>query len=251
MKTASTTACPKSERGAGSAATAAPFPEAAQAAFASFVSDPAFPCLGAKAALNGGSYVLLTYEELACPVTAPSLYADLVAFTESDIAQTSEYASFIAVFRNPRAIVERTFERLLWSQLQQLHELDKEKAEWDPNVSSDPDNPRFSFSIGGHAYYVIGLHGDSSRLARRFPWPAMVFNPHAQFEKLRNDGRWKRMQGTIRRRDLALQGSVNPMLNDFGETSEARQYSGRQVEKKWHPNFQVRGAGSGSCPFAH
>jgi uncharacterized protein len=228
-----------------------PFAGTARVAFASFVTDPAFPCLGAKAALNAGSYVLATYEELASPGIAYALHADLIAFNESEMAQTSEYASFIAVFRNPRSIVERTFERLLWSQLLQLHELDKVKAAWDPKVSSDPDDARFSFSIGGHAYYVIGLHGDSSRLARRFPWPAMVFNPHAQFEKLRNDGKWKRMQSAIRERDVALQGSVNPMLSDFGDKSEARQYSGRQVEPGWRPDFGAALAKSGGCPFAH
>jgi hypothetical protein len=248
MKTAATDLCFPKKRGEG---TAPLFADTARAAFVSFVTDTAFPCLGAKAALNANSYMLLTYEELASRETVHSLYADLITFTKSDLARTSEYASFIAVFQNPRAIVERTFERLLWSQLQQLHELDKETAHWDPNVSSDPDNAHFSFSIGGHAYYVIGLHGESSRLARRFPWPAMVFNPHAQFEKLRNEGRWKRMQATIRERDIALQGSVNPMLSDFGQTSEARQYSGRQVEEEWHPNFEVRGSGSGGCPFAH
>jgi FPC/CPF motif-containing protein YcgG len=249
MKTDATTVGFKAEReGKG---TSSLFAESARAAFASFVTDAAFPCLGAKAALNAASYMLLTYEELASPDIVHSLHADLVAFTKSDIARTSEYASFIAVFRNPRAIAERTFERLLWSQLQKLHELDRMKAPWDPNVSSDPDNPRFSFSIGGHACYVIGLHRDSSRLARRFPWPAMVFNPHAQFEKLRSDGKWKRMQETIRARDVALQGSVNPMLSDFGKASEARQYSGRQVEKEWHPEFRAGGGTSGGCPFAH
>jgi FPC/CPF motif-containing protein YcgG len=215
------------------------------------VSDASFPCLGAKASLNADSFLLLTYEELASSSSSEKLHGDLLGFTQSTVARTSEYASFIAVFRRPKVMGERTFERLLWSQLQQLHERDKEQVEWDPNVSSDPDDPRFSFSIGGHAYYVIGLHAQSSRFARRFPWPALVFNPHAQFEKLRSDGKWKRMQETIRERDLALQGSVNPMLSDFGETSEARQYSGRNVEPDWHPDFRAGAAKAGRCPFAH
>jgi FPC/CPF motif-containing protein YcgG len=75
-----------------------------------------------------------------------------------------------------------------------------------------------------------------------------VFNPHEQFERLRADGHWKRMQETIRRRDLELQGSINPMLSDFGEQSEARQYSGRAVEDNWRAPFK---AVAGKCPFAH
>ncbi|HSP45414.1 MAG TPA: YqcI/YcgG family protein, partial [Chthoniobacterales bacterium] len=74
-------------------------------------------------------------------------------------------------------------------------------------------------------------------------------NPHEQFERLRADGKWKRMQETIRSRDVELQGSINPMLSDFGEQSEARQYSGRAVEDDWKAPFKP--AHSGGCPFHH
>ena len=86
-------------------------------------------------------------------------------------------------------------------------------------------------------------------MARRFRWPALVFNPHVQFERLRGEGKWKRMQQTIRERDVALQGNINPMLSDFGQSSEARQYSGRAVEADWQPPFKP--ATAGKCPFHH
>jgi FPC/CPF motif-containing protein YcgG len=141
---------------------------------------------------------------------------------------------------------ESQFENLLWQQLRALHEADSKYFDWDAQVSSNPSDPHFSFSFGGRAFYVIGLHANSSREARRFKWPALVFNPHEQFQRLRADGKWKRMQETIRERDLALQGSINPMLSDFGETSEARQYSGRAVANDWKAPFPA-----GKCPFAH
>jgi FPC/CPF motif-containing protein YcgG len=143
---------------------------------------------------------------------------------------------------------EIEFETLVWLQLNALHQQDAAQFDWDPNVSSDPADPHFSFSFGGQALYVIGMHANSSREARRFPWPALVFNPHEQFERLRADGKWKRMQESIRRRDLALQGTLNPMLSDFGQQSEARQYSGRAVEDTWRPPFQPV---ERKCPFAH
>jgi FPC/CPF motif-containing protein YcgG len=163
-------------------------------------------------------------------------------------AQLSEYATFVAIFESPRETDELEFESLFWQQLRRLNELDAAHFEWDPNVRSDPSDPHFSFSFGGQALYVIGLHANSSREARRFPWPALVFNPHEQFERLRADGKWKRMQDTIRSRDLELQGSINPMLSDFGADSEARQYSGRAVEEDWRAPFK---AVKGKCPFAH
>jgi FPC/CPF motif-containing protein YcgG len=76
-----------------------------------------------------------------------------------------------------------------------------------------------------------------------------VFNPHEQFERLRADGKWKHMQETIRERDVQLQGTINPMLSDFGERSEARQYSGRAVDEDWRAPFPT--VSSGKCPFAH
>ena len=36
---------------------------------------------------------------------------------------------------------------------------------------------------------------------------------------------------------MQLQGSINPMLSDFGEATEARQYSGRAVEDDWRAPF--------------
>ena len=50
----------------------------------------------------------------------------------------------------------------------------------------------------------------SSRLARRFRWPTLVFNPRAQFERLRADGRFERLRGPrARARDRAA-GHAQP-----------------------------------------
>ena len=39
----------------------------------------------------------------------------------------------------------------------------------------------------------------------------------------------------------ALQGEINPMVDDHGQSSEARQYSGREVEEDWQAPFVTRG----------
>ena len=224
-----------------------------EAQFASFVRGRSFPCLGAKAAFNSGSYLFKAYDELASSESSGTLATDLKAFTASRMPQESAYATFIAVFRAPANVSEKTFEKLLWSQLQQLIDTQSKEQRWDPSVSPDPADPRFSFSFGGRALYVVGMHSRSSRLARRFPWPVLVFNPHEQFERLRTDGKWRRMQAAIRKRDFSLQGDINPMLSDFGEVSESRQYSGRAVEKEWKAPFDSHTdiqKSTGRCPFA-
>jgi FPC/CPF motif-containing protein YcgG len=120
--------------------------------------------------------------------------------------------------------------------LQQVNALDA--GPWASDRRSDPASPEFSFSFAGTGYFIVGLHAGSSRLARRFAWPTLVFNPHHQFDRLRADGHYSRFQEAIRSREVALQGTLNPMLQNFGEASEARQYSGRAVPETWR------------CPFA-
>ncbi|HEX8417054.1 MAG TPA: YqcI/YcgG family protein, partial [Methylobacterium sp.] len=83
------------------------------------------------------------------------------------------------------------------------------------------------------------------RPARRFSSPALVFNLHAQFEQLREAGRYEKLRASILQRDEALAGSHNPMLARHGEVSEARQYSGRVVDPTWRCPFQGR---SGDAP---
>jgi uncharacterized protein len=225
--------------------------------FAAFVGAAEFPCLGAKAAFNGGARSVSVFDSLGSAHSAQPLAAALGNFLECQRSRLSSYATFVAIFREPRSLGEEEFELRLWKQLQQLHEIDlAAQNEWDPTVASDPADARFSFSFAGQALYVVGLHRSSSRLARRFSWPALVFNPHEQFERLRQDGKWRRMQAAIRHREVALQGSVNPMLSDFGEQSEARQYSGRAVEENWQPPFPVSppdrsGKPWARCPFDH
>jgi FPC/CPF motif-containing protein YcgG len=235
---------------------ASPSASLMKAQFASFVADAAFPCLGAKAAFSAHSQVISVYDALGSQRSASPLAIDLGNFVQSKLCRDGGFATFIAIFREPRLLTEEEFERLLWSQLQQLHDIDAAHHQWDPTVSSDPFDPHFSFSFGGQALYVVGLHERSSRHARRFAWPTLVFNPHAQFDRLRHDGHWQRMQEAIRRRDVALQGEVNPMLSDFGEQSEARQYSGRRVPETWEPPFRAGPRDDdhktkARCPFHH
>ncbi|RYF38094.1 MAG: YqcI/YcgG family protein, partial [Comamonadaceae bacterium] len=112
--------------------------------------------------------------------------------------------------------------------------------EWAGDVSDDPEGDDFSFSVGGRAFFVVGLHPGASRLARRAPAPCLVFNFHDQFEALKASGKYATMQDAIRARDVALQGSINPMLARFGEGSEARQYSGRAVSADWQCPFHSK-----------
>ena len=95
----------------------------------------------------------------------------------------------------------------------------------------------FGFSVMSEACFVIGLHGAASRTARRFEHPTLVFNVHDQFEQLRRQDRFDVLRDAIRARDSAMDGAPNPMVSNFGEITEARQYSGRRVDDKWRCPF--------------
>ena len=205
-------------------------------AFQQHVTNADFPCVGAKASLNGNFYRYGFYDEINSPAATSGLAHDLWHYAQDQLAFGTNYATFIASFRGPKVTNETEWEMLLWEQLQSLHEIDQ--SDWDSTVSSDPDESHFSFSFAGTGFFIVGLHQGASRLSRRFAWPTMVFNVHAQFERLREEGLFERMQSTIRVRDMTLQGTLNPNLSDFGKQSEAKQYSGRPVEKDWKCPFQ-------------
>ncbi len=179
------------------------------------------------------------------PAREPSCEALTSFGQETD--RSAGFASLVAVFRATDVVDESEFETLLWRQLELLHEADGRP--WDPRVSDDPANPHFAFSVGGTAFFVVGLHPESSRIARRTPLPTLVFNLHEQFEELRGSDRFDRMRDTIRRRDGALQGSLNPMVADHGRSSEARQYSGRAVPADWEAPVRFDAASDTSTAF--
>jgi FPC/CPF motif-containing protein YcgG len=196
-----------------------------------------FSCVGGKSSFHQGTYRFGLYSVLGSEAAAAGLARDLYTFVEELPAFGDVFSTYVASFHEPNPADELAFERDLWRTLQRLHDLDAPYHRWDPSVSDDPDNPQFSFSFAGVAFFVIGLHAASSRAARRCAWPTLVFNSHRQFEQLRQRGDYGRFQRVIRERDERLQGEPNPMAADFGTRSEAVQYSGRRVDGRW------------SCPF--
>ncbi len=215
------------------------------ARFFQFIEDPSFPCVGSKAARARDAIRVVELGTLGCPANDARLLDALSRFG-CQLAQldpgASTVHSLVAVFDGPLDTDETRFEQRLWAQLQRLHDLDVARGNaWADDVATDPDDPRFSLSLAGHPFFVIGLHPGASRMARRFSSPCLVFNSHRQFEKLRQDGRFEKMRTATRKRDEALQGSINPNLADFGMAGETRQYSGRKVGADWKCPFHFKG----------
>jgi len=209
--------------------------EQIKAEYAEFILENEHPCIMAKTIFAMDQFTLKTYDDFGSMEASARLLKDLKDYIEAYDFESNDFKTFLAVFPNSPEYSEISFEELLWKQLGNIHKLDNEQ--WDPAVSDDPKDENFSFSIAGKAFYVVGLHPNSSRKARQSPYTTLTFNLHWQFEKLREMGTYQKVRDRIRDRDVALQGSINPMLEDFGNNSEAKQYSGRKVDKEW------------KCPF--
>lgn len=190
--------------------------------------------MGAKSALHKNRMRFGSFGVLGSGDDALRLRDGLQGFSDEFIDPGVAPVSFVAMF-DRADMDEDAFEAALWRELQALHDCDSDG--WDSAVSSDPARHDFSMSIGGRAFFVVGMHPQASRLARRAPFPCLVFNFHSQFESLKASGKYQSMQTAIRARDMALQGSVNPVLTRFGEASEARQYAGRAVPAEWQCPF--------------
>jgi FPC/CPF motif-containing protein YcgG len=214
---------------------------ALSARFAQFVENPDFSCVGAKAALNRDGMRFVVARDFGSAWDDLRILPALLQLARDYRAQPTLFQSLVVLFERGAPASEAEFEKLLWKRLQSL----SDKDDWlgqdpDPRVAHDPGDPHFAMSFGGEAFFVVGLHPRASRPARRFELPAMVFNLHDQFERLRAEGRYDRLRSTILDRDLELAGSPNPMLAEHGKISAARQYSGRAVGDQWKCPYKGR-----------
>ena len=181
-------------------------------------------------------------DHMACPKDDHQILSFIYQFVDHYRNVSKGFHSCAIIFAQPENMTEEEFDVYLWQRLQALNDMDAKRYPYDNRVTPDITSPNFSFSLKEEAFYVIGIHPSSSRLARKFDHPVLVFNPHSQFEKLREEHLYHKMQNIVRKRDEVYSGSVNPMLADFGEGPEVFQYSGRQYESDWKCPLQIRHA---------
>lgn len=206
--------------------------------FEDFIRDRDFPCVGAKSALSKGTLKVSVCRSMTSNWDDVRIHRELLDWSFGYQNDPGLFRSLAFLFKENEDLDERSFEAAMWERIQSLADKDAWLEQpYDNRVSPDPNDPHFSLSFGGEAFFVVGMHPRASRPARRFERPALVFNLHDQFEQLRKEQRYERIRQTILERDRDLAGTINPMLARHGENSEARQYSGRLIEDDW------------ACPF--
>lgn len=208
--------------------------------YKSFIYRQEYPCIAAKEAVRKQRVKVFVAGHMACPKDDRAILDFMYNFVDEYRSSEDFFHSAAVIFEGPTEIPsEEMFEAMLFQRLQSLADIGAKEYAYDKRVSSDPTSRDFSFSIKEEAFYIIGLHPKSSRAARRFDYPTMVFNPHQQFETLRATHRYEKMKNIVRKLDTAFSGSVNPMLQDFGSSPEVFQYSGRKVDQSWQCPLKI------------
>jgi FPC/CPF motif-containing protein YcgG len=201
--------------------------------YKAFIGNKTFPCIAARAALASDHIKCMLAGHLACPKDDSAILQFLYSFVDEYRLAKNTFHSAAIIFKGPQNVSEEYFDQYLWQRLGSIAALDAQQYQWDKRVSADVSSASFSFSIKEEAFFIIGLQPGSSRASRQFAYPALAFNPHQEFEKLRATHHYEKMKEVVRKRDLAYSGSLNPMLRDFGEASEVFQYSGRKYNSDW------------------
>ena len=212
-------------------------------AFVHHLQSKDYPCIAAHDVASKQALSCFVADHMACPKDDRDILNFIYSFVDKYRTSTKGYHSVAILFKEPSNLSEEEFDTLLWMRLQSLSDLDAQQYKYDARVASDVTSPHFSFSLKEEAFYIIGLHPSSQRNSRKFSYPVLVFNPHAQFERLREQQHYQKMQHIVRERDKAYSGNVNPMLADFGQSPEVIQYSGRTYDENWKCPLILKHAG--------
>jgi FPC/CPF motif-containing protein YcgG len=206
--------------------------------FRAVAGSDAFPCTGARIALHELTYRFGVYDRLATDDAVAGVGRDLRRFVGEQERYAGmagelgrnrsfgDYTSFVALFRQPVPASEGEFEKLLWRQLQGLHDADE--PVWDKSRSATPGDPHFAFCFAGRAFFVVGFNPQASELPRRFAYCTLVFNAEYQIDRLHDEGRFLHFAETVRERYTRLAGRLNPSIPVDVESvqDETRVYSG-------------------------
>jgi FPC/CPF motif-containing protein YcgG len=197
-----------------------------------------YPCTPALRSFNRGEYQVGLYKGFGKGLKCADLRQDLLYYIQKQRETMSPYLTFWAVYDDPKKMTEDDFEINLWNELSFLTSEDMRGIDWPENKNSNPDDKDFSFCLGGEAFFVVGLHPQSSRIARQFKWPTLIFNLFSQFELLKIQGSFFPAVRNSRARDTKLQGSPNPMAVKHGEVWESIQFSGKENPSSWKCPFR-------------
>lgn len=167
-----------------------------------------YPCVPAILSVERHQYLVGIYSGFGTGVFAEEFYRDLMYFKAEQKKNNRPYLSFWAIFMEPLKMTDDEFESSLWHELSSLSALSDPSTAWDPKFSSHPEDKNFCLSFDGEAVFAVGMHANSARVARRFPWPTIVVNMYSQFSDLMDEGRFEDTIKKRHEREILYTGSL-------------------------------------------
>ncbi|MFE0348877.1 guanitoxin biosynthesis heme-dependent pre-guanitoxin N-hydroxylase GntA [Streptomyces griseoluteus] len=203
--------------------------------WADWISGRSFACTGGSSSLRQGLLHHVPLNSLSDESAVRKMHSALTEVSPLVAEQGSEFMSLLFTFEDDCGDDAAGFHEELWAGMRSLRRIDRTQGyQQAPGSSSDLRSPWFAISAAETAYFVLGLHPRSDRFARRSPGAGLVFNSHLQFDRLRARGVYEPMKKRIRERERRLQPEANPTSTDFGQATEAPQYSG-WIPHGWQP----------------
>lgn len=208
------------------------------------VGEKFYPCVSAVQSVAKGDFLVEICEDFGTGRDREKIRTAVLNFLERWKSERSTTLTLFVAFPGDQAAFQEAsedeFERLMWSELSTLSSVEERDSDWAEGWSKDPADKNFTLCIGGHAFFVVGLHQNSSRKGRRLPYPALIFNFFDQFNDLQKQGAYDAMVIKNRERDVRFQGEANPMAVTHGESWETIQFSGRSNSREWKCPFHFK-----------
>ena len=137
--------------------------------FLGFLRDGSFPCVGAKSAAATGGIEIVPARRIDSAWNDLKIHDALLEWAWRYRDDDDDgFRSLVVIFEGPCDLSEAEFEDAMWARIQSLADKDAWRGQsYDPRVSADAADPKFSLSFGGEAFFVVGLHPNASRPARR------------------------------------------------------------------------------------
>jgi FPC/CPF motif-containing protein YcgG len=199
-----------------------------------------YPCVAAVQSRAKNDFVVETCEGFGTGKSRGQIRSAVLNFLEAWKRTRSTTLSLWIAYPNDKTNSEVAFEKAMWDELSSLTSVEERESDWASGWSQNPNDRNFTLCIGGHAFFVVGLHEQSSRKGRRFPYPALIFNVYDQFRDLQAQGAYDPMVAKNRQRDVRFNGDVNPMSETWGDTWETIQFSGRKNSSEWKCPFHFK-----------
>ncbi len=183
--------------------------------FEKIVSDQAFPCTFARAALKQGSLTFFPVRGTTDHRDVRATYDAIGDYLRRMNALPARQAAFnvlvVLVKPEDRTRTVGEYHAQAWDLLQRLHDVDE--AEWPEDVPGDPHDLRWAYCLHGVPLFInVSTPAHVLRRSRNLgPSLALVINPRAAFDVVPGtDSHGLQMRAIIRARTAAFDGQPVP-----------------------------------------